>query len=85
MSTSYEALSSFYKRALFLTRELRVIITLTVLLLVISHARRHVTGSNRMLYCNQTPFPPREGLGLGTRLGANRNLAMGAGVGEVLL
>ena len=40
MSTSDEALSSFYKRALFLTRELRVIITLTVLQLVISHARR---------------------------------------------
>ena len=30
MSTSDEALSSFYKRALFLTRELRVVITLTV-------------------------------------------------------
>ena len=26
-------------------------------------------GSSGMSYCNQTPFPPREGLGLGTRLG----------------
>ena len=40
MSTSDEAPSLFYKHALFLTRELRVIITLTVLLLVISHARQ---------------------------------------------
>ena len=28
----------------------------------------YVTGSSRMSYCNQTPFPPREGWGLGTRL-----------------
>ena len=68
MSTSDEAPSSFYKRALFLTRELRVIITGTVLLLVISHARRYITGSSGMSYCNQTPFPPCEGWGLGTRL-----------------
>ena len=40
MSISDEAPLSFYKRAPFLTLELRVIITLTVLLLVISHARR---------------------------------------------
>ena len=26
-------------------------------------------GSGGMSYCNQTPFPPREGWGLGTRLG----------------
>ena len=25
-------------------------------------------GSSRMSYCNQTPFPPREGWGLGTGL-----------------
>ena len=25
-------------------------------------------GSSGMSYCNQTPFPPREGWGLGTRL-----------------
>ena len=25
-------------------------------------------GSGGMSYCNQTPFPPREGWGLGTRL-----------------
>ena len=68
MSTSDEAPSSFDKCALLLTRELRVIITLTVLLLVISHARQYVTGSSGMSYCNQTPFPPREGWGLGTRL-----------------
>ena len=28
----------------------------------------YVTGSSGMSYCNQTPFPPREGWGLGTRL-----------------
>ena len=26
-------------------------------------------GLSRMSYCNQTPFPPREVWGLGTRLG----------------
>ena len=29
----------------------------------------YVTGSSGMSYCNQTPFPLREGWGLGTRLG----------------
>ena len=66
MSTSDEASLSFYKRALFLTRELRVIITLTVLLLVISHARRLRHWVERDVV--STPFPPREGWGLGTRL-----------------
>ena len=28
----------------------------------------YVTGSSGMSYCNQTPFPLREGWGLGTRL-----------------
>ena len=28
----------------------------------------YVTGSSGISYCNQTPFPPREGKGLGTRL-----------------
>ena len=31
----------------------------------------YVTGSSGMSYCNQTPFPPCEGWGLGTRLGNN--------------
>ena len=59
-----------YKRALFLTRELRVIITLCCYWSFYM-PNGYVSGSSRMSYCNQTPFPPRKGWDLGTRLGVD--------------
>ena len=37
-------------------------------------------GSSGMSYCNQTPFPPREGWGLGTRLAGNEARYRGSAV-----
>ena len=41
----------------------------------------YVIGSSGMSYCNQTPFPPREGWGLGTRLERVWTLAYRGGGG----
>ena len=57
-----------YKTALFLTHELQIIITLCCDW-SFHMPDGYITGWSGMSYCNQAPFPPLEGWGLGTGLG----------------